>query len=127
MADEQLILDGRSLTLRQVADYQPQKPECRLSDAARKRMAKSVSTINEVLASGTVCYGVNTGFGAFANRQISAEQTTALQYNLVRSHCAGTGEPLPDDIVRRIMLLKANSLAIGFSGIRDQVVDTIGS
>ena len=125
MADEQLILDGRSLTLRQVADYRSQKPECRLSDGARKQMAKSVSTINEVLASGTVCYGVNTGFGAFANRQISAEQTTALQYNLVRSHCAGTGEPLPDDIVRRIMLLKANSLAIGFSGIRDEVVDTL--
>ncbi len=125
MAKGQLILDGRSLALRQVADFQPRKTECRLADAARERMARSVATVNEVLASGKVCYGINTGFGAFANRKISAEQTTALQYNLVRSHCAGTGEPLPDIIVRRIMLLKANSLAIGFSGIRDCVVDTL--
>ncbi len=125
MATKHLILDGQSLTLQQVADFRSRKPECRLSDEARKRMARSVATVNEVLASGKVCYGINTGFGAFATRKISAEQTAALQYNLVRSHCAGTGEPLSDDIVRRIMLLKANSLAIGFSGIRDQVVDTM--
>ncbi len=125
MAKSQLILDGRSLTLQQVADFRSGKTECRLADAARERMAGSVATVNEVLASGKVCYGINTGFGAFANRKISAEQTTALQYNLVRSHCAGTGEPLPDNIVRRIILLKANSLAIGFSGIRDRVVDTL--
>ncbi|MCZ6559328.1 MAG: histidine ammonia-lyase [Gammaproteobacteria bacterium] len=125
MTKGQLILDGRSLTLQQVADFQSHRPECRLGDEARKQMAKSVATVNEVLASGKICYGINTGFGAFANKQISAEQTIALQYNLVRSHCAGTGEPLPDDIVRRTMLLKANSLAIGFSGIRDQVVDTL--
>ncbi|MEE8108719.1 MAG: histidine ammonia-lyase [Gammaproteobacteria bacterium] len=125
MAKGQLILDGRSLTLQQVADFHSRKTACALADAARERMAGSVATVNEVLASGKVCYGINTGFGALANRKISAEQTTALQYNLVRSHSAGTGEPLPDHIVRRIMLLKANSLAIGFSGIRDQVVDTL--
>lgn len=125
MSDNSLILDGQSLTLAQVDGFSGDRPACSLSAAARERMDKSVATVNDVLKSGRVCYGINTGFGALANRRISAQQTTALQYNLVRSHCTGTGPMLDAGIVRRTMLLKANSLAAGCSGIRHQVVDTL--
>ena len=96
-----------------------------LSEAARRRMAESVATVRRVVAAGTVSYGINTGFGAFANARISDTKLTQLQYNLVRSHACGVGTPLPAALVRRIMLLKANSLAVGVSGIRPEVVDTL--
>jgi histidine ammonia-lyase len=70
-----------------------------------------------------VNYGINTGFGAFANRVIPAAKTRKLQLNLIRSHACGTGAALPAHIVRRMLLLKANSLAAGYSGARPLVVD----
>jgi histidine ammonia-lyase len=77
------------------------------------------------VASGRTAYGINTGFGAFANRVIPAQKTRKLQLNLVRSHACGVGEPLPPALVRRMLLLKANNLAAGFSGVRPLVVDTL--
>ncbi|MEJ2514625.1 MAG: histidine ammonia-lyase [Gammaproteobacteria bacterium] len=97
----------------------------RLDGGARARMQASVDTVRDVVETGRVSYGINTGFGAFANRRISAEQVRRLQYNLVRSHACGTGDPLPPEVVRRVLLLKANSLARGHSGIRAEVVDAL--
>ena len=108
-----LALTGRDLTLDVVLDFEASRPQVTLADDAREGMRASVDTVGEVLDNEQACYGINTGFGAFANRRISPEQVTELQYNLVRSHAAGVGEPLPDDLVRRLMLLKANSLAAG--------------
>lgn len=96
-----------------------------LAEAARARMQASVDTVRAVVETGRVSYGINTGFGAFANSRISTAQLQRLQYNLVRSHACGVGTPLPEGLVRRIMLLKANSLAVGASGIRAAVVDTL--
>ena len=96
-----------------------------LAASARARMAASVATVRRVIESGRASYGINTGFGAFANARISTPQLTQLQYNLVRSHSCGVGAPLAPELVRRIMLLKANSLAVGVSGIRAEVVDTL--
>jgi len=121
----ELVLTGRDLTLEDVLGFEESRPEVRLSADARERMERSVRSVAEVVATGRVCYGINTGFGAFANQRISAEQVTQLQLNLVRSHAAGTGQPLAAPLVRRIMLLKANSLAAGFSGIRSEVVETL--
>jgi histidine ammonia-lyase len=77
------------------------------------------------VASGRTAYGINTGFGAFANRVIPAQKTQKLQLNLVRSHACGVGEPLSPALVRRMLLLKANNLAAGFSGVRPLVVETL--
>jgi len=120
-----LLLTGADLGLTDLADYEQRRPQAMLAESARERMLSSVASVRRAIDGGRVCYGVNTGFGAFANRQIAADQVTQLQYNLVRSHACGIGEPLPDPVVRRMMLLKANSLAVGHSGIRPCIVDAL--
>ncbi len=120
-----LKLTGRDLTLHQVAEFLADPCNVTLDDSARAPMQASVDAVHRAANADSPSYGINTGFGAFANRRISADQVKDLQYNLVRSHAAGVGDPFPADIVRLIMLLKANSLATGISGIRPEVVDTL--
>ena len=120
-----LTLTGADLTLKTLADFDETQPQTVLADSARVQMQKSVATVQHVVETGQVCYGVNTGFGALAREHISSDQLTKLQYNLVRSHACGLGKLLSPTITRRILLLKANSLAIGNSGIRPLVVDTL--
>ncbi len=127
MSNKQTVItlgDG-SLELDALRRWEREGGELRLDEAARRRMADSVDSVRRIVASGNASYGINTGFGAFANRRISIEQLRELQYNLVRSHACGVGEPLPAALVRRVMLLKANSLAIGHSGIRTEVVEAL--
>ena len=120
-----LVLTGRDLTLAGVLEFERRRPRVTLSEEARHRMDRSVRTVTRVVQQDKPSYGINTGFGAFANQRISPAQVRELQLNLVRSHAAGVGDPLPADLIRRIMLLKANSLAAGYSGIRSEVVDTL--
>ena len=120
-----LEIDGTRLTLAQVRAYERRRPAVRLTEEARRRMLVSVDAVRSAIASGEVNYGINTGFGAFANKVIPADKTRKLQLNLIRSHACGTGAPLPPHIVRRMLLLKANSLAGGFSGARPEVVDML--
>ena len=125
MRKSRLTLDGASLTLEQLRQFERERPEVELADAARARMRESEATVVATVESGRTAYGINTGFGAFANRVIPAQKTQKLQLNLVRSHACGVGEPLPAALVRRMLLLKANNLAAGFSGVRPLVVDTL--
>lgn len=125
MTPTTLQLTGYDLTLRDLAGFDQHRSTVALDDTARARMRASLKTVANASASEEPSYGINTGFGAFANRRIAPENVDDLQYNLVRSHSAGTGEPLPETVIRRMMLLKANSLAIGVSGIRPEVVDTL--
>lgn len=118
-----LLLDGQSLTLKSVLDYERDRPQLALTASAQGAMSASVKTVSDILRKGDVAYGINTGFGALANTSIPASQLVDLQYNLVRSHACGVGAPFPDNLARRIALLKANSLAIGCSGIRPAVVE----
>ncbi|HVN43268.1 MAG TPA: histidine ammonia-lyase [Steroidobacteraceae bacterium] len=120
-----LEIDGHRLTLAQLRAFESRRPRVRLAATARRRMQASVDAVREAIASGEVNYGINTGFGAFANRVIPAAKTRRLQLNLIRSHACGTGAPLPAPIVRRMLLLKANSLAAGFSGARPLVVELL--
>jgi len=120
-----LTLGEGPLGLDALRAWERQRGPVELAAPARARMAASVATVRRVIESGEASYGINTGFGAFANARISTSQLQQLQYNLVRSHACGVGEPLPPELVRRIMLLKANSLAVGFSGIRAEVVATL--
>ena len=120
-----LEIDGTRLTLARLREFEAQRPAVRLASAARKRMQASVQAVERTVESGEVSYGINTGFGAFANRVIPAAKTRRLQLNLVRSHACGTGDPLPPHIVRRMLLLKANALAAGYSGARPLMVEML--
>jgi histidine ammonia-lyase len=120
-----LEIDGTRLTLARLREFEARRPLVRLAAPARARMQASVETVRRVVASGEVTYGINTGFGAFANRVIPATQTRKLQLNLIRSHACGAGEPLPAHLVRRMLLLKANSLAAGHSGARPLLADML--
>ena len=120
-----LAIDGNSLTLEQLRLFERDRPTVALAATARARMQQSEATVTATVASGRTAYGINTGFGAFANRVIPAQKTRKLQLNLVRSHACGVGEPLSPALVRRMLLLKANNLAAGFSGVRPLVVETL--
>jgi len=120
-----LSLDGHALTLAELARFERERPTVALADAAIARMRVSVAAVERALADGDAHYGINTGFGAFANQRISNDQVVQLQYNLVRSHACGVGAPLDARLTRRLMLLKANSLALGHSGVRPEVVQAL--
>jgi histidine ammonia-lyase len=116
-------LSGRDLTLAALVQFERTRPNVTLSADALQRVAASHDAVAAAVSAGTVSYGITTGFGAFANRQIPAHKLKELQLNLVRSHSCGVGEPLAPALVRRILLLKANSLAAGHSGVRPLVID----
>jgi histidine ammonia-lyase len=118
-------LTGRDLTVPDVEAVARGGRAVEVADDARQRMAESRGVIERVVASGETVYGVTTGFGDLADVRISPEQTATLQRNLVRSHAAGAGEPLPGEVVRAMLLLRANALAVGLSGIRPEVVDLL--
>ncbi len=121
----QIRIGAGPLDLETFSRFGTDRPAVHLAPDARQRMEASAATVSGVVAAGRASYGINTGFGAFANRRISAEQVRQLQYNLVRSHACGVGSPLPARIVRRVLLLKANSLAVGVSGVRPLVVEAL--
>lgn len=118
-------LDGRSLTLADIKAFASLSMRVALTAEARDAMLRSVATVRDAVRSNRVSYGITTGFGAFANKRISADQVKQLQLNLIRSHACGVGDPLPAAIVRRMLLLKANSLAAGYSGARPEIVDAL--
>jgi histidine ammonia-lyase len=88
-------------------------------------MRTSRAVIERLVAEGATVYGVTTGFGDLANVRIEPAQTAELQRNLVRSHAAGVGEPLPVEVVRAMLLLRANTLAIGLSGVRPELPELL--
>jgi histidine ammonia-lyase len=120
-----LPLTGRDLTIDHVTEVARGRRLVALDDAAVERMRASRAVIERVVEAGATVYGVTTGFGDLANVRIGPADTAALQRNLVRSHAAGVGPPLPDDIVRAMLLLRANALAIGLSGVRVEVVELL--
>ncbi len=120
-----LPLDGRSLRIPDVLAVADGRESVTLAAEARARMQKTRAVVDRAVAVGVPVYGVNTGFGKLSEVAIPLEQLSALQRNLVRSHAAGVGDPLPEREVRAMMLLRANVLATGFAGARDGVVDAL--
>ena len=96
-----------------------------LDPAAVERMRASRAVVERLVAEGGTAYGITTGFGDLADVRIEPAQTAELQRNLVRSHAAGVGEPLPAEVVRAMLLLRANALAVGLSGVRPEVVELL--
>ncbi len=120
-----VILDGDSLTLGEMAGVAWDAWQVALSDVARTRMQKSRDIISKALETNAVIYGVTTGFGKLSDARIPHEKLRELQINLLRSHACGVGEPLANAEVRAALLVRANSLAKGFSGIRVKVVENL--
>ncbi len=118
----QLFLDGSSLTIENAYLAERERARLSLSSSAIRNMERSRRQVEKWLAGNEVIYGVTTGFGEFATVNIPHDKIRELQVNLIRSHSAGTGDPLPPEIVRLIILLRANALSKGFSGIRPLVV-----
>lgn len=101
------------------------KARVELDDATRARIVAARGVVDASLADGRAHYGINTGFGALAEVRIAADQLRRLQLNLVRSHAAGVGNPLPREIVRMLLLLRARVLSAGHSGVRPEVVEML--
>ncbi len=120
-----IIIDGHHLTLEDVVAVARHGEEVRLAPAARERLLRGHAWVQEILAAGKPVYGINTGFGIFADRRISAAQAAQLSRNLILSHAVGTGAPLPAEVVRAAMLIRANTLTIGYSGVRPALVETL--
>lgn len=124
-AQAALRIDGRSLRLEDVLTVARGRVAVSLADAARARVEQARAVVVRLVADGEPAYGITTGFGALSDRAIPPHAARQLQINLLRSHAAGSGEPLPTDVVRAMMLLRANSLALGYSGVRPVLIDTL--
>jgi histidine ammonia-lyase len=120
-----LLLDGHSLSIDDVVAVAEGRCMAELSEAARARMHRTRAVVDRAVSAGVPVYGVNTGFGKLSEVTIPSAQLATLQRNLVRSHAAGVGDPLPEREVRAMMLLRANVLATGYAGARAQLVDTL--
>jgi histidine ammonia-lyase len=120
-----VILDGSPLTFAQVESVARGGQRVALSPEAMARMAASRRVVEAHLSDGEAHYGINTGFGSLSRKRIPDGDLAALQRNLVRSHAAGVGAPLPRDVVRAVMLLLAASLARGCSGVRPGLAESL--
>jgi histidine ammonia-lyase len=120
-----ILLDGNSLTLPDLLAIADDYVSVGLSDAARERVRAARAVVDEFAHHDAPTYGINTGFGSFAEVKIPADSLAALQVNLLRSHAAGVGEPLSVPVVRATMALRANVLAKGFSGVRLETLELL--
>lgn len=121
----EVMLDGHHLTLEEVVAVARFHARVSLSADALSAMARSRAAVEELLRENKPVYGINTGFGSLSRVSIFGEEASLLQNNLILSHAVGCGQPLPCEAVRAVMLLRANALCQGYSGIRPELVMTL--
>lgn len=120
-----LLIDGNSLRLEDLEAVARGSVSVKLSDQARVQLAASRQVVERILSSGQAVYAITTGFGKFKDVRIPPEDSRKLQRNLILSHAAGVGPAFDRQVVRLVILLRANALAKGYSGIRTDVVDLL--
>jgi histidine ammonia-lyase len=118
-------LDGNHLTLTQVMQVVNQKAKCELTESALESVLTSRQRVEKQVDDGHVVYGVTTGFGKLSDVRIDREDVARLQLNLLRSHAIGVGSPFETRVVRAILLLRANALAKGYSGIKAETLQLL--
>src|ERR671915_2373129 len=118
MRTEAVVIGDGALAAEDVIAVARKGAPVRLDPRATERVERSRALVEEHLGADRPVYGLTTGFGALADVRIAREDLARLQANLIRSHAAGAGEPLPPEIVRAMMLLRARTLASGRSGVR---------
>jgi len=115
-------LNGQTLTLAEIATVALGDAPVKVSSSAHPRILASRKVVEDIIARDAVVYGVSTGFGKLSDVRIEHDDLGELQLNLVRSHACGIGNPLSEPEVRAMMLLRANVLALGLSGIRFEII-----
>ena len=127
MPTSPVVLDGSPLTPAQVLSVARRRQTVEVDDAVAERMGVSRDIVEAALASERVVYGVTTGFGALADTVVPPAQAAGLQHALVRSHAAGVGPLVDDEVVRAMTVLRARTLAAGYSGVRPEVVRSLAA
>jgi histidine ammonia-lyase len=120
-----LCLEPGQITLEQLQAIHGEVIQLSIPQASRNAIRASQRVVQSAADGDVPVYGINTGFGKLANQRISKAQLETLQLNLIRSHSVGVGEPLAPEIMRLMLALKAASLARGYSGVREVVIDTL--
>lgn len=120
-----IVLTGKSLTLDDVGRIVFQNEQVVLCDRQREKLKQNREIVEEMLQDKKVMYGINTGFGKLSDHRISDEDLEALQLNLIHSHACGVGEPFDEKISKTMVLLRANALAQGYSGVRVELVQSL--
>ena len=122
---QKVYLNGENLTIDDVVLVSKGLAEVAIDDKTRKKMAKCRKFVDSILKKDKAVYGINTGFGMLSDVRVEQKDLEALQINLIRSHAIGVGEPFKKEVVRAIILLRANVLAKGFSGISLETFDKL--
>lgn len=122
---ETIVIDGDKLSIEDIIAVARRGARVDLAASAREKIKRSQTWVDQIVQRGEPVYGINTGFGVFAEQRIPSEDSAKLSRNLILSHAVGTGDPLDPEIVRAAMLVRANTLAKGYSGVREVVVDTL--
>ena len=125
MNNAEIVLDGNSLTIEQVISVSNFNTKVRLSNSSISTIKDSRNLVENIISSGEVVYGINTGFGALSNVTIPTDKLEDLQSNLIRSHACGLGEKMDPNSVLMMMIVRANSLAKGFSGARLELIQLL--
>jgi histidine ammonia-lyase len=125
MTLSKVILDGNTLSSSEIWRIALGKSDLDVSDSSWTRIVKSRKVVDDILDSGEIVYGINTGFGALVNQTISNEDLHQLQNNLIRSHATGIGENMSESSVRAMMVARINSFAKGYSGVHPNVVQQL--
>jgi histidine ammonia-lyase len=121
-ASGQVIIDGGPLAPHDVVALAYRRSRPILGATVAERMAPARRVVEEAVAGDDIVYGITTGFGALSTTRVNPEEAAELQINLLRSHAAGVGPPLPDELVRAMLALRARTLAQGYSGVRTEIV-----
>lgn len=125
MTDTSFKLQPGQLTIADLKMLRNESTRIALDSSCYDNIRQSAQTVSDVIAKGKTIYGINTGFGVLANTRIDTKDLEILQHKIVLSHAAGTGELLSDETVRLVLALKINSLARGFSGIRETTINAL--
>ncbi|VEF46297.1 histidine ammonia-lyase [Bacillus freudenreichii] len=120
-----ITLDGRSLTFSEMRKFLFEREKVGFTEESMALVQKSREAVEKIVAEEKVVYGINTGFGKFSDVLIGKEDVEELQLNLIRSHACGVGEPFPEIVSRAMVLLRANALLKGFSGVRPVVIERL--
>src|ERR1041385_1350498 len=120
-----LLIDGETLTIENVYEVAHNRRRVALHPSATAKMMRSRSVVEAIVTDNRPVYGISTGFGKLSDVHIGPEELTQLQHNLVRSHASGVGDPLSEEEVRALILLRANVLAKGLSGVRPVISERL--
>ncbi|MGJ3205089.1 aromatic amino acid lyase, partial [Geobacillus thermoleovorans] len=120
-----IVLTGHTLTIDEVRRVVYERERVAAAEESMRAVAKSRAAVEQAISNGRTIYGVNTGFGKLADVRIEGSDLEQLQINLLRSHACAVGEPFAEDVVRAMLLLRANALLKGYSGVRPAVIEQL--